>query len=142
MDYILFTYRPNKTKINGFFDEEDGNIYINSDLCKIAKEIVLAHEIRHRRCFKNKCKCWGKLYWAEYHAFRAEFEFVLSKNKKSYWKTYFDGVISDLRKFQDKSVTGWREHFKALSKVCRLKKFIEQANKYKYLKKINTIIER
>ena len=137
-EYILYRYYPNKSHVDGFFDEDDGNIYISKKLGKIAREIVFAHESQHRDCYNNKCKCWGRGtdYWCEYHAFRAEFRFVLRKNSKRYWKAYFEGVIRDLTKFKDTSIRSWGAHFQALCKVCRFKAFQEAARRYGFQKSI------
>ena len=123
--YILFRYRPNKSNIFGFFDEDDGQIYINEDLGKTHREFVYVHESQHRTCYKVGCKCWNKKteFLCEYHAFRAEFRFALNKNSRRYWTAYFKGVIMELDKFRSNKVRSWRAHFKALSKVCRFKQF-------------------
>jgi hypothetical protein len=142
-DYILFRYRPNKSKIDGLFDEEDRNIYINEDLGKICREFVYIHEAEHKRCFENKLKCWENLFWCEYYAFRAELNFVLEKDNSRYWHKYFTVTIKSLIKFKTNAnnIKGWEEHFKALRKVCRLKDFKKFAKKYKYWKLIKEIIE-
>jgi len=139
-DYILVTYKPDKTKVSGFFDEDDENIYINSNLNKLTKELVFVHESQHKVCFKNKCKCQKNLFWCEYHAFRSEIDFIIDKNIKKYWVGYFNNVIYELKKFKDNDTT-YKSHFKSLAKVCRLKRFKKYAIKYKYLKRINSIIE-
>jgi len=139
--YILFKYSPNKSKINGFFDEDDGNIYINESLSTLQKELVLVHETEHKKCYLNKCFCWKSKtdFWCEYHAFKAEFDFVLNKNLKKYWNIYFSIVIKDLNKFvkDSNNIHTWKEHYKALRKVCKLCNFIKFAKKYGYWKKIN-----
>ena len=136
---------PNKLGINGFFDEDGGNIYINGNLGKIEREIVYVHESQHRTCCLNKCKCWKykSVYWCEYHAFRAEFNFVLKKNIPGYWKGYFDITIKDLIKFSrnGKKIKSWKEHFQALSKVCRFKDFQKFAKKHRYIKRIDKILK-
>jgi len=141
-DYILFRYKPNKSKVNGIFDEDDGNIYINEDLDEITQELIYAHESQHKKCFNSKCKCWKKLFWCEYHAFRNEFKFVLEKDDSKYWDKYFTITTNDLNKFKNNvnNITGWKEHFKALKKVCNLKDFKKFAKEYKYWKQIKKII--
>ena len=145
-DYILFKFIPNKLGINGFFEEEDGCVYVNESLDKISRELVYAHESQHRTCFLNKCKCWKykSVYWCEYHAFRAEFNFVLKKNISEYWKNYFNLVIKDLIKFRknSKGIKSWKEHFQALAKICKFKDFQKLAKKYRYKKRIDKILER
>lgn len=141
-DYILFRYRPNKSKISGIFDEDDRLIYINEDLDKITQELVYIHENQHKKCFVNKCKCWKKLFWCEYHAFKAELKFLLEKDNSKYWHKYFVITIKSLIKFKDNAnnIKGWKEHFKALKKVCNLKDFRWAAKKYKYWNRIKRII--
>lgn len=145
-NYILFTFRPNKLGINGFFEGDDGYVYINKDLDKISRELVYAHESQHRACFLNKCKCWKPKsdFLCEYHAFRAEFNFVLKKNTPKNWKHYFNFTIKDLIKFSKngKNIKNWKEHFQALAKVCRLKDFQRFAKKYRYKKRIDKILEK
>ena len=142
VDYILFTYKPNKSNIFGIFDEDDGNIYINSKLNKIERKLVYVHEVQHRDCFNNKCKCWKKLFWCEYHAFRAEFNFVLKLNKRRYWHGFFKIAIKELVKFKlHPEISGWTEHYKAKRRVMKLDECVKYAKKYKYWKQIKEIIK-
>ena len=137
-DYILFKYSPNKSKIEGMFDEEDGNIYVDADLPDCGRKLVYAHESQHRTCFYNKCTCYksGSLFRIEYHAFLAELIFVVKENKDGLWKYYFKGIQKELIKFNNPSIEGWIAHFKALRKVCKLKVFIQNAKKYRCWKTI------
>lgn len=139
MDYILFTFEPNKSKIEGLFDEDDGNIYIDKKLSSIGKQLVFAHESQHRTCFYSKCECWDKesLFWCEYHAFLAELIFVVKQNSKKYWDYYFKGFIKELIKFNNPDIIGWLPHFKAMRKVSKIKVFQNNAKKYGYLETIN-----
>jgi hypothetical protein len=142
-DYIVFRYRPNKSKVNGFFDEDDKNIYINEDLNMVHRELVYIHENQHRDCFIHKCKCWNRsIFLCEYHAFRAELKFLLEKDNSKYWKTYFVITIKSLIKFGTNinNIWGWEEHFKALRKVCNLKDFKKVASKYGYWLLIKSIV--
>ena len=144
--YISFKYAPNKTKINGFFEEDSGNIYINKSLGTRQKELVFVHEMKHKKCCLDKCFCWesGTDFWSEYHAFKAEFDFVLNKNLKKYWVTYFNILIKDLNKFVENAsnLRTWKYHRKALTKVCRLCDFIRFAKKYGYWNEIDSLIRR
>lgn len=134
--------------MNGYYDPDDNNhpVYINKDLDSKSKEVVYAHENQHRKCHLGKCFCWdcGTEFWCEYHAFRAEFKFALSKNTDKWWKLYFDGVIEDLKKFKrpKKGMATWPDHFKALVKVCHMKEFGAYANGYGYYTRIMDIIDR
>ena len=142
VEYILFTYEPNKSNIFGIFDEDDGNIYINSKLNKTERELVYIHEVQHRDCFNNKCKCWKKLFWCEYHAFKAELDFVFKLNKYRYWHCFFKIAIKELIKFKTHpEIDGWAEHYKAKRKVMKLNKCVEYAKKYKYWEQIKEIIK-
>jgi len=51
-------------------------------------------------------------------------------------------TITDLIKFKENvnNIAGWREHFKALRKVCNFKDFKKFAKKYKYWGQIKSII--
>ena len=141
MSYILFRYNPNPSNIYGFFDEEDNNIYINANLGKLDREFVFVHESQHKDCFHNKCKCWGTIFWCEYHAFRAEFNFVLKLNKQKYWRGFFKVSIKALIKFKTHpEIGGWTEHYKALRKVMNLTECVKYARKYGYWKQIEDIL--
>jgi hypothetical protein len=143
MDYILFKYRPNKSRIHGIFDEDDGNIYINEDLPKMGRELVYAHECQHRTCFYSNCSCYKKnsIFYVEYHAFLAELIFILKINSVQYWKYYLMGVIEELNKFNNPDINGWLDHFRALRKVCKLKAFKEKAKKFNCWKKISKLLD-
>ena len=140
---ILFTFEPNRSKIHGFYDLEDGEIYVNKRLSKTAQALTVVHEQQHIKCRKSKCHCWPdeRLYWCEYHAFRAVLDYVIGCNSRRIWKAYFDGVVDDLTKYYDKrrAVRGYGQHYLALAKVCRLKRFREYAKQYGYDKEIRKI---
>lgn len=143
MDYILFRYYPNKSRVKGFFDDDDGQIYINKTLNKHDRAIVFAHESQHRECFITKCWCWKQktVFWCEYHAFKAEFAFVSGMDNHRYWHTYFKAVISGLTKYKEAENIGtWMDHFRALRKVCRFKAFQEAADRYGYQERVNELL--
>jgi len=146
MNWIEFSYHPNKSKVDGFFDEEDGQIYIRKNQGRITKEIIFAHESQHKDCCENSCFCWVmvNLFWCEYHAFRAELYYVLDQNKSRIWNLYFQGVIKDLTKYYSliDAVEGQIQHFKALRKVCKMKLFREFAKQYGYYTKIYKLCGR
>lgn len=143
-DVVRFIFKPNKSKVDAFFDRDDGLIYIHKNFGKILTEITYAHEVQHKKCLANKCFCWEQDsdYWSEYHAFKAMFYFVVSKHSKRYWRIFFDAVISDLIKYNNNEyrVKSYKEHFNALKKVCKLKLFIEYAKQYNYWNDIKRII--
>jgi hypothetical protein len=123
---ILFKYKPNKSKIDGFFDRTDGHIYIQKSLDKYTKEITYQHEKQHKKCFKTKCFCWTQEsdFWGEYHAFKAELIYALNGEKIVQIK-YLQGVIDDLKKFRELGETNKssKEHYVALKRICKLKIF-------------------
>lgn len=138
--YIEFTFDPNPVEIDGWFDEDDGRVYIRADLDFTIQQLIYAHEDQHRKCFNSKCKCWKKKsdFLAEYHAFKAEFK--CARLKDTIWKQYFANVIRELRKYRRHWKEHGREHFQALAKLCRTKKFREYAKKYGWLQKISCLI--
>lgn len=140
---ILFRYRPNLTEINGFFDQDDGHIYIRKGLGKIDKEIVYQHEMQHKICSDNKCFCWEQKsdFWSEYHSFRAELDFALRSNK-IVKRIYLTGVIDDLIKYkkQGKKIKSQKEHYFALRRVCKLNRFKKLAKEYKYWNRIKKLL--
>jgi len=135
---ILFSFKPNKSKISGFFDEDDGQIYIDKKLGKIKKEIVYQHENQHRKCFNSDCKCYKKDtdFLCEYHAMRAEFNFI-AKNGVLVQKIYFKLVIKSLNKYL---IESWKAHYQALRKVCKLKKFRFLAKKLGFWREIEKLL--
>ena len=141
-DYILFVYKPNPSNITGFFDEEDNNIYINEKKGRLERELIFVHENQHKKCFNTKCKCWGIVFWCEYHAFRAELNFVLKVNKRKYWREFFRVSISSLIKYTvHLEIGGWPEHYKALRKVLKLSECVTYAKKYGYWKQIAGLLK-
>ncbi len=143
MSIVYFRHTPDRSKIGGYFDEDDGHIYINGRASKVRQSLIIAHESQHKKCFDTKCKCWNSrnVYWCEYHAFRAELKYVAKKDKVRLWQAYFRSVINDLRKFQSKE-TAYPQHFQALVKVCRLRLFGLYAQKYGNIFAIATAVKR
>jgi hypothetical protein len=148
--YILFQYYPiGAVKLDGFYDDQDvnHNVYISKSLKGMDREIAFAHENEHRECHIQECFCWssGTEFWSEYHAFKAEFDFVVEQNKDKWWKVYFEYVIRNLKKYKRVgrgAMSTWPDHFRALSKVCRLNEFGEYARGYGYYDRIMAIVER
>lgn len=140
--YILFVYKPNPSGINGFFDEEDNNIYINGKKSKLERDLIFVHENQHKECFNTKCKCWRTVFWSEYHAFRAELHFVLKVNKRKYWHEFFRVAIRSLIKhMKHLEIQGWLEHYKALRKVLKLNECVKYAKEYGYWKQIKGLLK-
>ena len=144
--YVLFRYYPDRYKLRGFYDSDNGEVHINKAIPKIVRELTFAHENQHKICHQGKCSCWNKdtEFWCEYHAFRAEFEFILSKNSNKYWIAYFESVVYDLKKYKrtNHKPKSWPDHFRALAKICRTKEFASYARGYGYHTRIMDIIDR
>jgi len=140
---IIFSFKPNKSEVSAFFDADDGEIYIDKKLGKINREIVYQHENQHRKCFKSKCKCWKKKteFLCEYHAMRAEFNFV-AKNGLLVQKMYFKITIDALNKYLKNmnKIKSWKAHYQALRKVCKLKQFRFLAQKLGFWKDIERLL--
>lgn len=139
---IEFEYDPNPARIQGFYDEDvPGYIYINRYLTTFGREIVIAHETQHARCCEEKCSCFD-LYadvLREYHAFRAEFEYMVTgRHTTNAWRMYYRIVRDALKRYQGRKI--WEGHFKALAKVCRLKLFKEYSRGCKPYKQIMKLV--
>jgi len=148
-EYIEFTLDPNPVEIDGWFDEDDGRIYIRAGLDRFVKLLIYAHENQHKKCFDSKCKCWKEKsdLLCEYHAFRAEFRFMCEgRFVCQVWKQYFANVQRELRKYRRLMKTTWkkggREHFQALKRLCKTKKFQEYAKYAGWLQKISCLIKK
>lgn len=139
---IEFQYDPNPSGIKGFYDEDvPGYIYIREDLSFITRNIVITHESQHARCHETKCSCFDlpSDFLREYHAFRAEFNYMYSKRRIwMCWNVYLKNILADLKRYRGNKV--WLGHYKALAKVCRLKQFKEYAEGYESFKKIMKLV--
>ena len=128
---IEFTYNPNPTGVLAFFDATDKNIYVNSCLGFDAREIVIAHEEQHKRCFESKCKCWtDNVFLCEYHAMKACFEYVCTRSELRF--LYLRMTRNDLERYYKlwkKGIGDMREHYLALRKLCKTKAFWEFAER-------------
>jgi len=121
---ILFVYNPNPSKVFGFFDEDDGKIYVSSRLGLLARECVYLHEKSHKECFDGGCKCWSKGtdYWCEYHAMRGELQKVRAigcvRLKRAYLKHAKDALVK-----YNAQPEVYGAHLAALRKLMRTKAF-------------------
>lgn len=135
---ILFKYYPNKLKTAGWWEEDAKDyIFVNKRLSRITRKIILAHEEQHRKCYFNKCKCSKNDYLSEYHAYKAEFQYILDINKHKYWKAYFKNALDCLDRYiTDKSIPSHKWHLSAFKKFSKTKQFRKWAEKYGYLKAV------
>lgn len=139
---IEFSYDPNPSEVKGFYDEDvPGYIYIRQDLTGIIREVVTAHESQHAKCHKTRCKCFDlpSDFLREYHAFMAELDFMCSEIRTwDEWFEYINTVCLDLERYKEKKV--WLGHFKALAKVCRLRRFQRVAEVHMVYKQIMKLV--
>ncbi len=115
MSIVYFRHTPDRSKLGGYFDEDDGHIYINVQASKVRQSLIIAHEAQHKKCFDSKCKCWKgeNIYWCEYHVFRAELEYVIENDTVRLWQAYFRSEINNLRKYQTRK-TNYPSHIKTV----------------------------
>lgn len=123
---ILFTYKPDKSEVHGFFDEDDRFVYLNVKLPRLERECVYFHELTHKKCFEAKCKCWRKTFLCEYHAYRGELRRVIETDNRRLTRAYFSVVNKAIEKMEA-NPTVWGSHLKALRKLMRTKAFKELA---------------
>jgi len=117
----LFTFEPQKkTDWYGFFDEDEG-IFINTKLGILERECVYFHEVGHRICSRNKCKCLSVFSQEEYHALKYEFLRVHTRNSKCLNRAYLSNVKRSLLKYESDVI--WRSHLIALRRLKKLKAF-------------------
>ena len=139
---IFITYARNPSKIAGYYDPDDGNIYIRTGLSKYRQLLIYVHERQHKKCHDEKCSCWSRgTFHSEYHAYRAELDYVIERESPRLWKLYFRNVMADIIK-QSSDLKLWGGHRRAILKVCRLKRFQEHAKEHGVLHKINLVIKR
>ena len=127
---ILFRYNPNPSKVFGFFDENDGKIYINETFGIMEREVVYLHELSHRECFEKGCWCWKRKsdYWVEYHGFRGEFYKVQSNGDKRLKKAYLKQLGNTIKKAK-RNPKVWGCHFAALRRLAKMKSFRKFVNR-------------
>jgi len=107
-----------------WYDSEDDCIYLSDKLTQVEREIVYAHEDQHRKCYHEKCFCWGmdSDFWKEYHAMKAEFEFALEKGGR-YLKAYRKLFVDCLKRYKKNPES--KAYLQASLKLMRLKAFRE-----------------
>ena len=120
--YVLFTFEPNPAEIEGWFDWQDGYIYINKRLCKLDKILTYVHENQHRECFNKKCKCTGNTYLEEYHAFNAELDYAINN---PYIRKRFIKGLKDILDKAKRIPEVYESHGKVVRKLMKTKKFKE-----------------
>jgi len=123
---VLVTYHPNRTNVAGYFDEEDGLIYLDAKRSRLVRETVYFHEITHKECFQAKCKCWNKKtsFLCEYHAFRGALQCVRATGSRKLQRCYLREVQKALKKYKA-DLKIWDSHLKALRKIMKTKAYRE-----------------
>ena len=119
---VLVRYTPNKGEADGNFDEDNGRIYINSQLSLLERECVYYHEVSHRECFDRKCECCKSEYRCEYHAMKGESQKVAARGSIQLNRAYLKNVRRSLLKYRA-SLKLWKNHFAALKRLMATKAF-------------------
>jgi len=139
-NYISFRYHPNKTETEGFFDRDDKRIYIRSSLSKCRKELIYIHEGQHKKCFESNCFCWEQEsdFWGEYHAFRAELKFAIVSEYEIIRRIYLSNIEPELERYKrlGETIISQRQHYLALSRLCKTAKFQQLAKEYGYWQQV------
>jgi len=119
---VYITYDRPEHQPLGWYEESNDTVYIRTGLSLDSRKLLLTHELKHRECCKSKCCCWNKasVYWAEYHAMRAELDSVLVDRAVAE-----DSYVEIIRVYYDliKKAAYANTHCRALEKVMRLKRF-------------------
>lgn len=123
---ILFSFHPDRKDAFGFFDEDEREIYISDKLNLLTRECVYFHELTHKECFLNKCKCWegNSIYWCEYHALRGEFLKARATGSIRIRQAYLKNVTRAIAKYK-RNVKIWGSHLGAMQRLMRTKMYKE-----------------
>jgi hypothetical protein len=124
---MWYQYKKDKacSVVGGFYEENDGTIFLAHGLTEIQKELVYIHELEHRKCHQSGCRCWDlddDCYLAEYHAWLGEFRAVKNRDNAKLTNAYFRSVRFAIRKMQ-KNPKIWAGNIKAVRRLLRLKEF-------------------
>jgi len=139
---IFVTYSRNPSHIGGYYDVDDGHIYIRKNVPEYRKLFVYVHERQHKKCHDEGCVCWDKAtFYSEYHAYRAELDYASLRDSPRLWKLYFRSTMNDLVK-QATNLKLWGAHRKAILKVIRLKRFRKYATIHGCYTNIKLVIKR
>lgn len=139
---IFVTFSRNPARIGGWYDPDDGNIYIRTGLSKVRQLLIYVHERQHKKCNDDACSCLfrGGTIEQEYHAYRAELDYTILRDHCPLWNAYFRCVMADLVK-QSSNLKIWEEHRKALLRVIRLARFKAHAKTFDVFRGINLVVK-
>jgi len=128
---ILFCFTPAMKQGDwfGFFDEDVDKVFVYQKLSLLERECTYFHEMGHRTCFLNKCKCSENPMQQEYHALKYEFLKVLARKSQILNRVYLKLIRDSFLKYGNNVV--WRLHLTALRRLKKLKMFevFERENK-------------
>lgn len=101
------------------------NIKRFSKLPKIMKRATVVHELQHQACCRSHCFCWKRKndFWSEYHATKAEYEYICNNLTKRNTGFVLKSTANTLLLY--KKDGDW-EHFKAMKKVLKIRKIREK----------------
>ena len=119
---VIIKFMPNKGEAGGFYDEENGRIYLNARLPLLEREVVYYHELTHKEHCQSKCFCWKSDYWCECHAMRGELQRVIARKSKRLSRAYYQNERRAIKKYNaDPKV--WKVHIKAFNRLRKTKMY-------------------
>ena len=139
---VFVTYSQNEDEPGGYYDPgTPDRLYINTENNLLESEQIYWHEDKHRQCHASKCFCFNKKtdYWAEYHAFRYEFEKMIACPSDALRRSYAGAISRSVKKYIAYEKL-YPTHLKALRKLFKTAAFRKFACEYKITRTVNRVI--